>query len=67
MSAHVLQVAWVPGSFELPLVAKAMAKSGEYDAVITVGAVVRFLIVNALCVPCRAHCSCGMPLTPHGL
>ncbi|KAK9918867.1 hypothetical protein WJX75_007660 [Coccomyxa subellipsoidea] len=34
-------VAWVPGSFELPLVAKAMAKSGKYDAVITVGAVVR--------------------------
>jgi hypothetical protein len=34
------QVAWVPGSFELPLVAKAIAKSGKYDAVITVGAVV---------------------------
>lgn len=30
----------MPGSFEMPLVAKAMAKSGTYDAVITVGAVV---------------------------
>ena len=35
------QVAWVPGSFELPLLAAAMARSGKYDAVITVGAVVR--------------------------
>ncbi len=34
------QVAWVPGSFEMPVVAKAMAKSGKFDAVITVGAVV---------------------------
>lgn len=34
------QVAWVPGSFELPLVAKSMAKSGKYDAVVCIGAVV---------------------------
>ena len=40
MNDALAQVAWVPGSFELPLVAKAMAKSGKYDAVITVGAVV---------------------------
>ncbi len=38
--ACLAQVAWVPGSFELPLVAKHMAKSGKFDAVITVGAVV---------------------------
>jgi 6,7-dimethyl-8-ribityllumazine synthase len=36
-----VDVAWVPGSFELPVVAKAMAKSGEYDAVIAIGVVVR--------------------------
>jgi 6,7-dimethyl-8-ribityllumazine synthase len=30
----------VPGSFELPVVAKAMAKSGKYDAVVTIGVVV---------------------------
>ena len=35
-----MQVVWVPGSFELPLVAKSMAKSGSYDAVLTIGAVV---------------------------
>lgn len=35
-----MQVVWVPGSFELPLVAKAMAKSGQFDAVLTIGAVV---------------------------
>jgi 6,7-dimethyl-8-ribityllumazine synthase len=34
-------VAWVPGSFEIPLVAQRMAQSGQYDAVITLGAVIR--------------------------
>ncbi|KFM27154.1 6,7-dimethyl-8-ribityllumazine synthase [Auxenochlorella protothecoides] len=36
-----VDVAWVPGSFELPVVAKAMAKSGKYDAVIAIGVVVK--------------------------
>ncbi len=36
-----IDVAWVPGSFELPLVARKMAESGNYDAVICVGAVIR--------------------------
>lgn len=34
-------VAWVPGAFELPLVAKKLAESGKYDAVITLGTVIR--------------------------
>ena len=34
-------VAWAPGAFELPLVAKRLAASGEFDAVITLGAVIR--------------------------
>ncbi|MCL1891498.1 MAG: 6,7-dimethyl-8-ribityllumazine synthase [Coriobacteriia bacterium] len=34
-------VAWTPGAFEIPLVASAMAKSGTYDAVICLGAVIR--------------------------
>ena len=38
--AFLSQVVWVPGSFEIPLVAKAMAKSGKFDAVLTIGAVV---------------------------
>jgi len=36
-----LDVAWVPGSFEIPLVAQRMAVSGRYQAVITLGAVIR--------------------------
>ncbi|MGQ0519996.1 MAG: 6,7-dimethyl-8-ribityllumazine synthase [Actinomycetota bacterium] len=34
-------VAWVPGAFELPLAASRLAASGEYDAVVCMGAVVR--------------------------
>lgn len=34
-------VAWVPGAFELPLVANKLAQSGKYDAVITLGTVIR--------------------------
>lgn len=36
-----LTVAWVPGSFEIPLTAKKMAMSGDYDAVVCLGAVIR--------------------------
>ena len=36
-----ITVGWVPGSFELPVVAKALAKSGRYHAVICLGAVIR--------------------------
>ncbi|MBU0904473.1 MAG: 6,7-dimethyl-8-ribityllumazine synthase [Planococcaceae bacterium] len=34
-------IAWVPGAFEIPLVAKKMAASKKYDAVITLGTVIR--------------------------
>ena len=34
-------MAWVPGAFEIPLIASKMAKSGKYDAVIALGAVIR--------------------------
>ena len=34
-------VAWVPGSFEIPLVARKMAESGRYDALVCLGAVIR--------------------------
>lgn len=36
-----VNVAWVPGAFEIPLIASKMAKSGKYDAVICLGAVIR--------------------------
>lgn len=39
--AEMVDVAWVPGAFEIPLVAQKMAKSGRYDAVICLGAVIR--------------------------
>ena len=34
-------VAWVPGAFELPLVARAFAEAGSYDAVVCLGAIIR--------------------------
>ncbi|MFH1395447.1 MAG: 6,7-dimethyl-8-ribityllumazine synthase [Candidatus Omnitrophota bacterium] len=36
-----ISAVWVPGSFEVPVVAQKMAKSGKYDAVICLGAVIR--------------------------
>lgn len=36
-----VDVAWVPGAFEIPLIAQKMAKSEKYDAVITLGTVIR--------------------------
>jgi 6,7-dimethyl-8-ribityllumazine synthase len=36
-----VDVAWVPGAFEIPLICKKMAESGKYDAVIALGAVIK--------------------------
>ena len=36
-----LHVAWVPGAFEIPLAARELARSGRYDAVVTLGSVIR--------------------------
>ncbi|MCI9417227.1 MAG: 6,7-dimethyl-8-ribityllumazine synthase [Eubacterium sp.] len=41
MDEDNIDVAWVPGAFEIPLIAQKMAKSGKYDAVICLGAVIR--------------------------
>jgi 6,7-dimethyl-8-ribityllumazine synthase len=40
-SSSQLDIAWVPGSFEIPLVAQRLAASGRYQVVITLGAVIR--------------------------
>ncbi|MFZ4805566.1 MAG: 6,7-dimethyl-8-ribityllumazine synthase [Synechococcus lacustris] len=40
-SSTQLDLAWVPGSFEIPLVAQNLARSGRYDVLITLGAVIR--------------------------
>ena len=39
--ADNITVAWVPGAFEIPLVAKKMAATGKFDAIICLGAVIR--------------------------
>ncbi len=41
VKAENIDIAWVPGAFEIPLAAQKMACSGKYDAVICVGAVIR--------------------------
>ena len=41
VSGDNITLAWVPGAFEIPLMAKKMAESGKYDAVICLGAVIR--------------------------
>ena len=40
-NADDLEVAWVPGAFEIPLIAQKMAACGKYDAVVCLGAVIR--------------------------
>ena len=41
VSQEDIEIAWVPGSFEIPLIAKRLAQTKRYDAVICLGAVVR--------------------------
>ncbi|BAQ11864.1 riboflavin synthase subunit beta [Bacillus sp. OxB-1] len=41
VSEEDVAIAWVPGAYEIPLAAKRMATSGKYDAVITLGTVIR--------------------------
>ena len=41
VSEENIDVAWAPGAFEIPLVAKKMAKSDKYDAIICLGAVIK--------------------------
>ena len=40
-SSKQLDIAWVPGSFELPIVSQKLAQKGKYEVVITLGAVIR--------------------------
>lgn len=41
VDADDIELAWVPGAFEIPVVAQKMAKSGKYDAVLCLGAVIK--------------------------
>ena len=40
-SSNQLDIAWVPGAFELPIVAQELARKGKYEVIITLGAVIR--------------------------
>ena len=40
-SSKQLDIAWVPGAFELPIVSQSLARSGQYQVLITLGAVIR--------------------------
>ena len=40
-SSNQLDIAWVPGAFELPIVSQKLARKGNYDVVVTLGAVIR--------------------------
>ena len=40
-SSKQLDIAWVPGSFELPIISQQLAKQGKYEVLITLGAVIR--------------------------
>ncbi len=40
-SEDLIELAWVPGAFELPIAAQRMAESGRYDAIICLGAIIR--------------------------
>jgi 6,7-dimethyl-8-ribityllumazine synthase len=62
-------LAWVPGSFEMPLVARRLAESGRYDAVVCLGAVIRggtphFEYIAAECAKgvAQAALSTGRPV-----
>ena len=62
-----VDAAWVPGAFEMPLVAKKLAESGRYDAVICLGAVIRgstphFDYVAGECAKGVAHVSLESPV-----
>ena len=41
VSEENIDIAWVPGAFEIPLITKKMAKTGKYDAIIALGAVIK--------------------------
>lgn len=46
-----VDIAWVPGAFELPLIAKKLVNTGKYDAVIGLGTVIRGpLLIMIMCV-----------------
>jgi 6,7-dimethyl-8-ribityllumazine synthase len=69
VDSDAIDVAWAPGAFELPLVAARLAATGRYDALITVGAVIRgatshYDLVAGQCAAGvqRAQLDAGVPI-----
>jgi len=60
-------VVWVPGSFELPVVAKKLAGGGKYDAVICLGCVIKGATVHYDCVVNAATTGIGRVATETGV
>ena len=65
--ASDLQVAWVPGAWELPVVARAFAASGSVDAIVALGAVVRGSTPHFDYVAGEAASGCAAVQREHGL
>ena len=60
-------VAWVPGAFEIPLVARKMAQSGRYDAIIALGCVIRGATPHFEYVAAEAAKGVGMVMLETGV
>jgi 6,7-dimethyl-8-ribityllumazine synthase len=65
-----IDIAWVPGSFEIPLVAKKLAQTNKYDAIICLGAVIRgatphfeYIAAEAAKGIARVSLEAGLPVT----
>ena len=68
-SEDAIDIIWVPGAFEIPLIAKKVAKTGSYDAVICLGAVIRgetphfeFIAAEAAKGIAQASLETGVPI-----
>jgi 6,7-dimethyl-8-ribityllumazine synthase len=64
VAASDVTVAWVPGSYEIPVACKTMAKSGKYDAIVCIGAVIKGAV--RIFSPLRSKISLAHP-TPRGM
>lgn len=67
---EAVDVAWVPGALELPVIAQAFARSGKYDAIVCLGCVIRgetphdrYVAMGALTGVMRVSLDSGLPVT----
>lgn len=70
VSEDNIEISWVPGSFEIPLAALKMAKSGRYDGIICLGAIIRgdtphFNYIASECAKgiAQTMLNCGIPIS----